>query len=45
MYNLSAAEAQRFAEVVRNMTEKIKELGPNPIRKHLNPQTLKPSNP
>lgn len=44
MYNLSAAEAQRFAEVVLNMTEKIRELGPNPVKKHLNPETLEPSN-
>ncbi len=32
MYNLSAGEGPRFAEIVREMTEKIKELGPSPLR-------------
>ncbi len=32
MYNLSAGMGPRFAEIVREMTEKIKELGPNPIK-------------
>ena len=32
MYNLSAAEGQRFAEAAREMTEKIRALGPNPIK-------------
>ncbi len=32
MYNLSAAQGQRFAEVAREMTEKIKGLGPNPAK-------------
>lgn len=30
-YNLSAAQGQRFAEIVKEMTEKILALGPNPI--------------
>ena len=30
MYNLSAAEGQRFAEVAREMTERIRSLGPSP---------------
>lgn len=30
MYNMSSAQGQRFAEVAREMTEKIKALGPNP---------------
>ena len=33
MYNLSSAQGQRFAEIAREMTEKIKELGPSPARK------------
>ena len=32
MYNLSSAQGQRFAEIAREMTEKVKELGPNPVR-------------
>lgn len=33
MYNLSSAQGQRFAEIAREMTEKIRQLGPSPIRK------------
>jgi len=32
MYNLSAAEGGRFAQIAREMTDRIKELGPSPIR-------------
>jgi F420-non-reducing hydrogenase iron-sulfur subunit len=32
MYNLSSGEGPRFAEYAVEMTEKIKELGPNPIK-------------
>jgi F420-non-reducing hydrogenase iron-sulfur subunit len=32
MYNLSAGEGPRFAEIAREMTEKVKELGPSPIK-------------
>ncbi len=32
MYNMSAAMGPRFAEVAREMTEKIRKLGPNPIK-------------
>ncbi len=32
MYNLSAAQGPRFAEIAREMTEKIRALGPSPIR-------------
>ena len=32
MYNLSAGEGPRFAEISREMTEKVKELGPSPIK-------------
>ncbi len=32
MYNLSSSEAPRFVAFAREMTEKIRELGPNPIR-------------
>jgi len=29
---VSSAEAPRFAQLVTKFTEKIKELGPNPVR-------------
>jgi F420-non-reducing hydrogenase iron-sulfur subunit len=29
---VSSAEAPRFAELVTTFTEKIRELGPNPVR-------------
>ena len=32
MYNLSSGEGTRFAEFATEMTTKIKELGPNPIK-------------
>lgn len=32
MFNLSASQAQRFVEVVNKMTDRIKGLGPNPIK-------------
>ncbi len=32
MYNLSAGMGPRFAEIIREMTEKIRELGPSPIK-------------
>jgi coenzyme F420-reducing hydrogenase delta subunit len=32
MYNLSSSEAPRFVEIAVEMTEKIKEMGPNPIK-------------
>jgi F420-non-reducing hydrogenase iron-sulfur subunit len=32
MYNLSAGQGPRFAEIAREMTEKIRQLGPNPIK-------------
>jgi coenzyme F420-reducing hydrogenase delta subunit len=32
MYNLSSGEGGRFAEIVTEMTNKILELGPSPIR-------------
>ena len=32
MYNLSAAEGARFAQIAREMTDRIKRLGPSPIR-------------
>lgn len=33
MVNLSSAMAVQFAEYVREMTEKIRQLGPNPLRR------------
>ena len=32
MYNLSAAQGQRFVEIAREMVERIKKLGPNPLK-------------
>lgn len=32
MYNLSAGEGPRFAEMAVEMTDRIKKLGPNPIK-------------
>ena len=33
MYNMSAAQGARFVEVAQEMTERIKNLGPSPIKK------------
>ncbi len=32
MFNLSSGEGPRFAETAREMTHKIRQLGPNPIK-------------
>jgi len=32
MFNMSSAEGPRFAEAVREMTERIRQLGPSPLR-------------
>jgi F420-non-reducing hydrogenase iron-sulfur subunit len=32
MYNLSAGEGPRFAEIAKEMTERVKKLGPSPVR-------------
>ena len=32
MYNLSAAQGTRFAEIAREFTERIRDLGPSPVR-------------
>jgi coenzyme F420-reducing hydrogenase delta subunit len=32
MYFLSSAEGARFAQIAAEMTERIRELGPNPLR-------------
>lgn len=32
MYNLSSAMGPRFAEIAKDMTEKIKQLGPSPVK-------------
>ncbi|SHF46029.1 F420-non-reducing hydrogenase subunit D [Desulfofundulus australicus DSM 11792] len=34
MYNLSAAMGPRFAEIANEMTERIRQLGPSPLRKN-----------
>ena len=33
MFNLSSAMAVQFAEYVRQMTETVRKLGPNPLRR------------
>jgi F420-non-reducing hydrogenase iron-sulfur subunit len=33
MYNLSSSDGPKFAEIATEMTERIKALGPNPIKK------------
>ncbi len=33
MYNLSSAQGQRFAQIATEMTEKIRSLGPSPVKK------------
>ncbi len=33
MYNLSSAEGSRFAEIITEMTDRLKELGPSPLRR------------
>ena len=33
MFNLSSAMGARFAEIAREITEKVKALGPNPLRR------------
>jgi len=35
MYNMSAADGPRFVNVASEMTERVKTLGPNPIKKFL----------
>ena len=37
MVNLSAGMGERFAEIARQITEKIRKLGPNPIRNMTRP--------
>jgi F420-non-reducing hydrogenase iron-sulfur subunit len=32
MFNLSAGQGPRFAEIAREMVERIKKLGPSPVR-------------
>ena len=39
MYNMSAAQATRFVEVANEMNERIRELGPNPIKKQKNQES------
>jgi len=33
MYNMASSEGVKFAEVAKEMTEKIRELGPSPVNK------------
>ncbi len=35
MFNMSASQGQRFAEVAREMTERVRALGPSPARRSL----------
>lgn len=33
MFNLSSAEGPRFAQIAAEMTERVRRLGPNPLRR------------
>ncbi len=33
MYNLSSADGRRFAEVARDITDRVRALGPSPVKK------------
>jgi F420-non-reducing hydrogenase iron-sulfur subunit len=35
MFNLSSAMAPKFAEVIKEMTENVRKLGPSPLRKEV----------
>lgn len=35
MFNLSSAEGTTFAEIIKTMTQRIKEIGPNPLRQNI----------
>jgi F420-non-reducing hydrogenase iron-sulfur subunit len=43
MYNLSAGDGPRFAHIAREMTEKIQQLGPSPVRTAKSRASQKPS--
>jgi len=43
MYNVSAGDGPRFAQIAREMTEKIRQLGPSPIRTVKSRASQKPS--
>jgi F420-non-reducing hydrogenase iron-sulfur subunit len=32
MFNMSASQGQRFAQVAQEMTERVRALGPSPVR-------------
>jgi coenzyme F420-reducing hydrogenase delta subunit len=40
MYNLSAAQGTRFAEIAREFTGRIRELGPSPVRRGKKPNEM-----
>ena len=42
MYNLSAAMGTRWAEICTNFTDRIKNLGPSPIRVKLEEKSREP---
>lgn len=37
MFNLSSAEGPRFAQIAAEMTERVRAMGPNPLRKDRTP--------
>ncbi len=39
MFNMSASMAQKFVQAVQTMTERLKELGPSPLRESASEQT------
>ena len=40
MVNIGAADARPLAEILRNMVETIKKLGPSPLKKNKEPQEI-----
>jgi coenzyme F420-reducing hydrogenase delta subunit len=42
MYNLSSAEGGRFVEIVTEMTQRLKRLGPSPLRTDPAPRSGRP---
>jgi coenzyme F420-reducing hydrogenase delta subunit len=38
MFNLSAAQGPRWAEICNQFTERIRELGPSPVRRAMEKQ-------
>jgi coenzyme F420-reducing hydrogenase delta subunit len=42
MYEIAASDAPKWVAVVKEMTEKVKELGPSPLNRKWRPETMVP---